>query len=51
MIVKPRLAGQNNESTVEYWIDVNKEKDAKTLIRHLKKYSLRKQIEIHDISE
>lgn len=51
IIVKPRLAGQNDEDEVEYWIDVSKEKDAKLLMKHMKLYSLRKHVEINDISD
>ena len=56
MIIKPRLAGQNSadqaENTdIEYWVDVEKAADAATLMKHLKKYALRKQLQIRDISE
>jgi folate-binding Fe-S cluster repair protein YgfZ len=50
MIVKPRLAGQNDEGEVEYWIDVEAENDASALMKHLKKYAIRKNLLVNDIS-
>lgn len=35
---------------MEYWVDVA-ENDAENLIKHLKKYSMRKNIKIDDISQ
>ena len=50
MIVKPLLAGQKTDDEVEYWIDVSSEEDATDLIKHMKRYALRKKININDIS-
>jgi len=50
IIVKPRLAGQQDEAEVEYWIDVDSDHDAGPLIKHLKKYAIRKSLVINDIS-
>ena len=49
-VVKPRLAGQQNEGEVEYWIDVDSESDAIPLLKHLKKYAIRKNLIINDLS-
>lgn len=51
IVVKPRLAGQTKESgEMEYWIDVESEEDAPALMKHLKKYALRKKLQISDMS-
>lgn len=50
MIVKPRLAGQQDEGEVEYWIDVDSESDVGPLLKHLKKYAIRKSLMVNDIS-
>ena len=51
MIIKPRLAGQDEEGgEIEYWIDVAKGQDAQDLQKHLKRYALRKRLEIKDLS-
>jgi len=42
IIAKPKLASQS-EKDMEFWIDVH-EKDAEALLKHLKKYSMRKNI-------
>ena len=47
-IVKPRLAGQTSDD-MEYWVDIHKE-DEETLRKHLRKYAMRKNIQIEDIS-
>ena len=49
-IVKPKLAGQNDEQEIEYWIDVDSQSDATDLIKHFKKYAIRKNIVINDLS-
>ena len=49
MIVKPRLAGQSGKE-VEYWIDIDADSDSKVLIKHLKKYAIRKNILVKDLS-
>lgn len=49
IIAKPKLASQS-EKDMEFWIDVH-EKDAEALLKHLKKYSMRKNIQFDDISE
>ena len=51
IVVKPKLAGQNDPEEVEYWIDVEDSQDKKALLKHLKKYSLRKKVVVNDISE
>ena len=48
IIAKPKLASQTDQD-MEYWIDVH-EQDAEPLLKHLKKYSLRKNIKFEDIS-
>ncbi len=48
IIAKPKLAAQN-EQDMEYWIDVH-ENDTEALLKHLKKYSMRKNIKIEDVS-
>ena len=50
IIVKPRLAGQEDQGEVEYWIDVEAEKDSKDLMKHLKRYAIRKNLLINDLS-
>ena len=50
MIVKPKLAGQDDPKEVEYWIDVDSQDDAEVLMKHLKKYKLRKKVQINDLS-
>lgn len=47
-IVKPKLAAQSLED-MEYWIDVG-EQDAETFVKHIKRYSMRKNIRTEDIS-
>lgn len=48
IIAKPKLAFQTKED-MEYWVDVA-EGDAESLMKHLKKYSMRKNVKIEDIS-
>ena len=48
IIAKPRLAAQSPDD-MEYWVDVH-ERDAETFIKHCRKYALRKNIKIEDIS-
>lgn len=48
MIVKPKLAGQHEEE-IEYWIDVE-DADALELKKHLKRYGIRKKLQIDDLS-
>jgi len=48
IIAKPRLAAQS-PNDMEYWVDVH-ERDAETFIKHCRKYALRKNIKIEDIS-
>lgn len=48
IIAKPKLAAQD-EHDMEYWIDVH-ENDTDALLKHLKKYSMRKNIKIEDVS-
>ena len=43
MIVKPRLAGQNDKE-IEYWIDIDGENDADELLKHIKRYAMRKKL-------
>ena len=50
MIVKPRLAGQQDGKEIEYWIDIDADSDSKVLIKHLKKYAIRKNILVKDLS-
>lgn len=47
-VIKPRLAGQKEEP--EYWIDVGSDEDSTALLRHLKRYAIRKPLVIKDIS-
>ena len=47
-VVKPRLAGQS-EDDMEYWVDIHEE-DADPLRKHLRRYAMRKNIQIEDIS-
>lgn len=49
MIVKPKLAGQN-ENEIEYWIDIEGDNDADELTKHLKRYAIRKKLQISDLS-
>ena len=48
-IVKPRLAGQEG-SEVEYWLDVESDSDAALLQKHIKKYAIRKNLVVADLS-
>ena len=50
MIVKPKLAGQDDPREIEYWIDIDGNKDADDLMKLLKKYKMRKKVEINDLS-
>lgn len=47
-VVKPKLAAQTSED-MEYWVDVD-ENDVDVLKKHLKRYAMRKNIKIEDIS-
>lgn len=47
-VVKPLLAQQTVDD-MEYWVDLH-EADAEAFEKHLRKYSLRKNIQIQDIS-
>ena len=47
-VVKPKLAGQTTDD-MEYWVDLH-QNDAVTLKKHLKRYAMRKNIQIQDIS-
>ena len=51
IVVKPKLAGQDDPEEIEYWIDIEDSKDKQALLKHLKKYSLRKKVVVNDISE
>jgi len=51
IVVKPKLAAQHLPDEIEYWIDVEDSTDKKKLMKHLKTYSLRKKVQINDISE
>ena len=44
IVVKPKLAAQHLKDEIEYWIDVEDANDKKVLMKHLKKYSLRKNV-------
>lgn len=48
IIAKPRLASQTAED-MEYWVDVS-DLDAEAFQKHLKRYSMRKNVKIEDIS-
>lgn len=48
IVVKPRLAAQS-PADMEYWVDID-EKDEEVLRKHLRKYAMRKNIKIEDIS-
>ena len=48
IVVKPRLAGQTSDD-MEYWVDID-EADADPLRKHLRRYAMRKNIKIEDIS-
>lgn len=48
IVAKPKLAFQTKDD-MEYWVDVA-EGDAEGLVKHLKKYSMRKNVKIEDIS-
>jgi len=47
-VVKPRLAGQTSDD-MEYWVDIH-ENDEEQLRKHLRKYAMRKNIQIENIS-
>lgn len=47
-IAKPKLAAQTLDD-MEYWVDVH-DRDAEAFMKHIKKYSMRKNIKIDDIS-
>jgi folate-binding Fe-S cluster repair protein YgfZ len=49
IIVKPKLAGQYGDE-IEYWIDVDGREDATELTKHLKRYGIRKKLQINDLS-
>ena len=49
IIAKPQLASQTSED-MEYWVDVHQE-DAEALRKHLRRYAMRKNIKINDISD
>jgi len=51
IVVKPKLAAQHLPDEIEYWIDVEDSNDKKKLLKHLNTYSLRKKVQINDISE
>ena len=48
IIAKPRLASQSAED-MEYWVDVHEE-DVAAFTKHLKRFAMRKNIQIDDIS-
>ena len=48
IVVKPKLAGQTSDD-MEYWVDID-EADADPLRKHLRRYAMRKNIKIEDIS-
>jgi CBS-domain-containing membrane protein len=48
IIAKPKLASQTSDD-MEYWIDIH-ENDCETFLKHMKKYSMRKNIRLDDIS-
>lgn len=48
IVVKPRLAAQTSDD-MEFWLDVHEE-DIAPLRKHLRRYALRKNIAIEDIS-
>ena len=43
MVVKPKLAGYN-EKEIEFWIDIDGENDAAELLKHMKRYKMRKKL-------
>ena len=47
-VVKPRLAAQTEED-MEYWVDID-QADAEPLRKHLRRYAMRKNIQIEDVS-
>ena len=47
-VVKPRLAGQTEED-MEFWLDLASD-DIDPLKKHLRRYAMRKNIQIEDIS-
>ena len=47
-VVKPKLAGQSSED-MEYWVDIDAE-DGEKLRKHLRRYAMRKNIAIEDVS-
>ena len=48
IIAKPKLAAQTSED-MEYWVDVD-QNDVDILKKHLRRYAMRKNIKIEDIS-
>ena len=48
IVVKPKLAAQTDED-MEYWVDIHEE-DIDALRKHLRRYALRKNLQIEDIS-
>ena len=48
IIAKPRLASQSADD-MEYWVDVH-EDDVAAFTKHLKRFAMRKNIQIDDIS-
>lgn len=48
IIAKPKLASQTTED-LEYWIDIG-EQDAEPFMKHMKRYSMRKNVKTEDIS-
>lgn len=48
IIAKPKLACQTSED-MEYWVDLH-ETDVTPFLKHIKKYSMRKNIQFDDIS-
>lgn len=49
MVAKPKLAEQREDGELEYWMDLAQE-DAQDALKHLKKYAIRKKVQIQDIS-
>lgn len=48
IITKPKLASQTSED-MEYWVDLH-EDDIEPLKKHLRRYAMRKNVQIEDIS-
>ena len=48
IVAKPKLASQTDDD-MEYWIDIH-EQDSTTFLKHMRKYSMRKNIKLEDIS-